>query len=131
MNIQQKQYLIKRIDNIENEKLNNLKPKVILEEKIPTLREAIKLILTHQVSFNKKALLKERLDKPLGWKWDLSLEDIFNFSKFRQKLVVDNEDYLIIGEKIKKEATKLKDKCMLGDAEEAIQLLSKFEEKKF
>lgn len=120
MNQQQKKYLLNRVDSICFQKRKEAKEKYKLEVK--TLDNVEKYDLLKKGKVPLQDVSKVTIYR------SSSLDVFFDFSKFEQRNLYDLEKLNAADTKIIKEATKIKDKIMLGDlSEDFSELLTKLE----
>lgn len=121
MNQQQKGYLKKRIEGIVREKKSKLQNDCTI--KGVTLRNDERLDLVYEGKVKMKPMADVKY-KNYGM---YSIGDIYDFSPFEKKREFDQKRYDEGSRTINIEANKLIDEAMLGDAEEAIEMIKHFE----
>lgn len=123
MNQQQKNYAMNRVDSILEKKTSKIsREKFKTKAKELNNLQMIELIRSGKV----KLKSKDKIIKMRSWDTD-SIKHVFDFSKYITKEIFDHEGYNKKINPYVKEAQKIKDQLMLGDAEEAIRLINKFE----
>jgi hypothetical protein len=128
MNLTQQKYAMQRVSQIEAGKLSAIKiamPKK--ETKVITYGELAKLIKTGKIQLNTKMVSADRIIHSSEY-----VTNVFDTSEFHKpkgygESDIDTDAYEKKIAPIKKEAQAIRDKIMLGDAEEALRLIVAFE----
>lgn len=120
MNLQQKNYALNRATEIKNTKINELKNKCTTKAIQITKLEKLELIAQGKVKIKKgyKSIPEYQMD---------DIHKVFDFSSYEKPEKFDDKTYNEKSSVIIKKVTEIKDKIMLGDAEEALRLLSELE----
>lgn len=108
MNHAQRKYALGRIDLIENDLISKVRAKHTVEGKSPSLEERWKLVHEGKVT----------LKNPN----EVHVRYAFDFSEFEYPPRLTEVGHELIS-KVKKETEKTRDLVMLGDAQEALQML--------
>lgn len=117
MNKDQRKYALDRVTAITNAKLEKLKEVHKAERRVLTAKERAALVRSGKVKLKPECTEIGEYDRYWVY-WD--------FSKYEQREVV-KPSYQPAADKVNAEAQTIRDKIMLGDAEEALALLSSFE----
>lgn len=120
MNLKQKSYALKRIDDIQRRKLNEIK-RSDYETKSVKLSPEERFKLFKKGKFE----IKKSIENPfIGYNY---CKDIFTF-KGEVEQSFDQDKFEKAQQKVRTQADKIRDQIMLGDAEKALELIQKFEE---
>ena len=114
----QRKYAVDRVNSIERNRLDVLRTKYTTPEKKLSGNEKVALIQSRKA----KIVERDRTHNHCNY-----IEDVFDFAPFQNKESVDTIKYNKDAEPIRKKAQQIRDKIMLGDAEEALKLLTEFE----
>ncbi len=133
MNEYQKKYAMERVLQIQNEKVSALEASMPSKKrKTITYKEALLLITSGKVKLN---TIKTAPDSQLYLSRDIG--EVFDFSKFVEPEARYNEPKYDIDEFNKKKAPiiakakAIRDKIMLGDPIEALEMITSFEKQIF
>lgn len=120
MNQTQKRYAIERVNDILKQKKNALRDKHTKERIELTSKEMISKIRYKHVAL----LPYSEIDFS---KYRYNLREIFDFTSFEKVGGLNTESYDKERNPIEKKAQEIKDKIMLGNAEEALKMIQEFE----
>ena len=118
MNQQQKNYTLKRLDEILERKLEPLKEKYTTSEVRLTEEEKWTIVISGQ------GIVK---NDPCFSSYNTYVDDVFDFSDKEKDEFFDKEKYNQETKRLTDACQKLKDEIMLGSAEEAIDKIAEFE----
>jgi len=118
MNQNQQRYAMKRIDDALRDKIEDLKEKHTKPGKQLTDKQKIELIRQGEASipYSRRTFLTMKS----------TLGEAFDFSSRSPAEVLDLPAFEKARKALNKEASKIRDKIMLGDAKAAIPLIEKF-----
>lgn len=119
MNHTEKKYAIERVNGIKANKLAALEGKFTSPSRTIKDTEKIALVRSGKVKMFPNSSMK--LD------YYLSLEKIFDFSKYDYPAVLDKKKYSKSSMRIIKKTQEISDKIMLGSAEEALAMIAELE----
>ena len=120
MNQTQKRYAIDRVNQIVRDKEKSLR------EKFTTKK--VELSRQEKVTKIRKGQVKIFSDKNITYnKCSFYLTDVFDFSPFEKQGGVDKKKYDDTMSPVRKKAQEVKDKIMLGDADEALKMIEQLE----
>lgn len=122
MNQTQRNYIRKRVEGILNTKTSEARFKLTKKAIMLTNRERVRLIQKGEV----KMVSQRELDK-LNGNYGVSLNTVFDFSKYETKGGMDQVVYQKATNTLRAKANSINDKVMLGDSEEAMKLIEEFE----
>lgn len=123
MNQQQRNYVIKRVREILITKEKELRKSLTKNAIRITKRARLTLLQNDKVKIKSDSALSKLND------WDLDyVSCVFDFSEFEQPKKFDDEKYKKKSLVIKKEANRIIDQLMVGDAKEALVLIKSFED---
>ena len=124
MNIQEKRYVLKRIEEIEQTLMRSVMKKYPSKaSKRLHEREKLEIIASGKViSYTPKQMRRNSGDYNFP-----GLSKIFDFSEYEWD-AKSNEKYNIVMSLLNDEKTRISDEIMLGDAEEAMKALKEFAE---
>jgi hypothetical protein len=121
MNQTQKKYALERIDILKDQKIKKLRQKYTRKGKRLTDKERYLLIKDGKVQTRSE----KEFDK-FTYQQD-RVNNVFVFSKYEWDSSINHKEYDPLESKIIKEARRIKDQIMLGDAEEALKMIQGFE----
>ena len=122
MNQVQRVYIRKRVDGIKAVKSAEARAKFTTPAKTITNQERIHLVRAGKVK------LKSDKDIRTGvGAYSCYLNTVFDFSKYETKGSVDQDKLSKYNKKLTAKANEINDSVMLGDAEEALQMIKDFE----
>jgi len=121
MNQTQKMYIRKRIEGILQSKATELRKKLTVPTKTLSPREKVEMIYTGKIK------LRPRKDVPLNSSSSLYINYLYDFSKYETRGGMNQEEYNKKFKLLTNKANTIIDNVMLGDAEEALKLISDFE----
>lgn len=116
MNHHQKQYALKRIQDVQKLKLDEARVKLEVKEKRLPDNERIDLIYKNKVNLLPRKNIYDYTD----------LADAYDFSEYEIKRSFKKE-YEPLVKKINKFAQDAKDQIMLGDCDEALKIIQQLE----
>lgn len=125
MNLQQKQYALKRLDDVKNEKLRLAKESFRIEEKRLSDKAKYDLISKGKIPIRKYEEIGSGYRGGFCYLYD------FEAHGFEVSGGTDDEKYSPVAKMINAKAIEAKDQIMLGDCEEALRLIQELEKLKF
>jgi len=124
MNQTQRKYLAKRITEIELSKIKKIQDKFTTKAKTLLSSEKVSLLKAGKVKINTDEIINE-ISKCNSYVY---ISQFTDFSAYETLFSVDHDAINKATGKIKKEAKRLVDDVILGDANEALEALKSFEE---
>lgn len=112
-------YVLNRLKQLEHEKLNVLEKKLLKPAKELTDEERFKLLKAGKVKLQKDRTKVSEYD---------DIRRVFDFSPFEWEESHDDKTYDKKRLEISQSAQKVRDEIVLGDEQEALELLKKFED---